>query len=175
MGSFWLFLISLLYVGSPVGDTSTVFPEFPSLELDGAMRSSVNVPQAQGSSSCLLVTVSASCPLLKPSCTFMLKESVVEKVWPFKTPSLKWTVTPQFSIIYYWATKHIKTPQAQSKRKTHIQATDIPTFNSQKARLNVLPLKIHSFVFRVWFFEKFTSHRKQWTKEYTAMVSGPLC
>lgn len=59
MGSFSLFLISLLCFSGPIGCNSVLFPEFPSLELDGAMRSFVSVHRASGSSSGLLAAISA--------------------------------------------------------------------------------------------------------------------
>lgn len=55
MGSFCLWLISLLCFGGPSG-YSSVLLEFPGLELDGAMRSFVSMHQASGFLSGLLGT-----------------------------------------------------------------------------------------------------------------------
>lgn len=100
-GSFGWFLISLSCLGSRVGFNCIIpWIEFPSLELDGAMRSFVNVHQASGSSSSL-VTIIAQLLLFKPSCPFALKKCMEEKIWTSKT-LIK--IIPRFSLSL-WAAK----------------------------------------------------------------------
>lgn len=59
---------------------------------------------------------------------------------------------------------NVKTPQIETKRKTHIQVTDITTLNIH-TRLSVLSVKLRLFVFfskRIQFSKKSAKYRMWW-------------